>query len=351
MATQYAYTPQLIHWRANARNGMYCNSWLWRRLVDVQNHLAYVGTSRELYAKSWEMGGATVSGGGTVSVGRFRFRTSRSADKVTVVMYMGLAYDSGGIGGELSGSIIGLDATISGGATSTVLFYYGSSGTGGGGADAPNDLYVGSQSFAATPSTVYECNLYTMGFARPMAICVYESTTATVSESTAGYNTHNPMAGGPILDADRQRILEQLSNMYRQGGMTFHWSLENGAARTRSSATFINAIDNATTGTPTAGTHPGFYLSPQNHRTHSRTTVPMEFACYASMSAGSGTVRLIDTAGNTYGSITVNSATPQWWTATFSIPESAEIYLVPQLAGDGVGTLSLYAVSAIEYEA
>lgn len=94
----------------------------------------------------------------------------------------------------------------------------------------------------------------------------------------------------------------------------------------------------------------GFYFSPQNHRTVSRTTVPMEWGVYASIPAGSGSCQIIDSAGSTYGAITVNSATPQWWTATFNIAENAEIFLVPQIAGDGANAIAVYAASVIEWE-
>lgn len=342
--------PQTIHWRANARNGMVPNAYFWHRLIDHQNHLTAYGTAREVYSKSWEQGIATVTSSGTQSIGRFRFRTSRSANTLSFLVVMSDAYNSGGLGSEIIAASLSIDVTISGGATSNIAFYYGGSGTGGGGTDAPNTWNMQTGSVAVTASTVYEVNVQSVGYARPLAVIAYEESSQTISESTNYYNTMSPVAGVPIYDADRQQILASLSNMYRQGGIVYNWSLENGAARTRTTATNASMFDGTTTGTPTAGSSNGFYFDPRNHRTASRTTVPFEWGVYASMAAGSGSVRIIDTAGATYGSITINSATPQWWTATFSIAESAQLYLVPQMAGDGINALSVYAASIIEYE-
>lgn len=341
--------PMTIHWRANARNGMYPSAYFWHRLIDVENHLTAVGTAREVFSKSWELGGASIGSAGTTSVARFRFRTSRSATSLAFVVVMTDAYLSGGAGGEISSAQLLIDVKISGGATSSISFYYGGTGTSGSINDQPDAWNAQTGSVGVTASTVYEVNVQTVGYARPLAVMAYEESSQTVSESTSYYNTQNPIAGLPIYDADRQRILEGLSNMYRQGGIVWNWSLQDGTARTRS-GTEVSLFDGSTAGTPTAGASNGFYFDPRYHRTASRTTVPFEWGVYASIPGGAGTCRLIDTSGTTYGTITINSATPQWWTATFSIAESAQLYLVPQLAGDGVNTLSVYAASIIEYE-
>jgi hypothetical protein len=346
--------PRLIHHRGQARNGCYPASGFVRRLVDAENHLtAYA--HRQVFAKTWPMGVAQLNTTSQV-IARWRFRAGHGATRLSVLLLLG--------GSDANGVFIQpaayADITISGGATSTIgpliAPILEAAAT-----DVPDELLMLEGSVALTPGTVYECALRVTGYAvtgstsneaaRVLAACAYELGNPTIDESTNYYNTHQPTAGSLIYDADRERLLVGLSNMYRQNGaINCHWSLTDGVARTRSSATQVNLIDNTTTGTPTAGTHPGWYIDPRYHRTASRTTVPFEWAVYASMSAGSGTCRLIDTVGNTYGTITVNSATPQWWAATFSLAESAEIYIVPQFAGDGAGTLSVYAASAIEWE-
>lgn len=334
------YFPPLVEINWNMRNGMTPSAYTWQQLVQGANHCAKY-RHRQVYMKALELG--TDVTGVSALQGVWRFRTGRDVSHVTVVMLMGLTSASAGLG-STSDPYATVDFTISGGATtSTDPFRYSSStGTIN---DAPDEMSVQYQDVAVTANTVYECALNVANYARPIAIMVYEWN----DDSTL--NTHNPTSGSPIYDVHREDVLVSLSNAYRSNGaMNFHWSLVDGAARTRSNATPASVFDGTSTGTPTAGSSNGFYLSPQYHRTHSRTTVPMEWAVYASMSAGTGTCRLIDSSGNTYGSINVNSATPQWWTATFNIPESAEIFLVPQMAGDGAGTLSVRAVSVIEWE-
>jgi hypothetical protein len=180
----------------------------------------------------------------------------------------------------------------------------------------------------------------------------YEQAALTVDEATNYYNTMNPIAAHPIYDADRQQLVLGVNNMYKRGGgITWHWGLAQGGGRARSSATYINAIDNATTGTPATSDY-GFYLNPQYHNTLSATTVPFELAAYGAMSAPAttGNVRLIDSSGNTYGPIAVNSNVDGWFTASISLPASDTFYTA-QYAGDGVNTLTLRNISLIEYTA
>lgn len=337
--------PATLHYLSNAANGMTPNSWLWRQLVAAENH-ATAFRRRQVYGKSLELG--TDVTGATALAGRWRFRTSYGVDRVSIVMLMGLTSAAAGAG-STADPITSVTFTPSGGAALTpATFNYGvSTATIN---DAPDEHLVMTADIDVVENTAYECSMTNAGAARPMAIMVYEQGTTTIDEAVSYFNTHSPVGGSPIYDADRERLLVGLSNLWlKGGGMNAHWSLFDGTARTRVSATAANAIDGTTTGTPTA-THQGFYLDPRYHRSQSRTTVAMEWGVYASMSAGTGVCRLIDTAGNTYGSINVNSAVAQWWTATFSIPEAAEIFLVPQLAGNGAGTISLFAASIIETE-
>lgn len=341
--------PVLIHEKANSRNGMYPSSRLWTRLIEAENHCtAY--RHRQVYAKALELG-TDVTGVNSLQ-GRWRFRTGYGVNECTVVMLMGLTDASTGAG-STANPVATVDMTISGGATTTVTFGYAVNTAVGGIVDAPDEHVVMAEDVAVTANTVYECSLTNTGFARPMAIMVYEKAPTTIDEATSYMNTHNPQGGSPIYDADRERILVGLSNMYRaNGGSNFHWSLYNLAARTRTSTTPILLIDNSTTGTP-ATSAPGFYIDSQYRNTSSRTTVPYEFACYGNVAGGgSGTVRLIDDSGNTYCSITVNAGSDAWFTATGNLPTtSGGVFLSPQFYSDGVNSLSIRAVSLIEWEA
>jgi hypothetical protein len=331
--------PRLIHHRGQARNGCYPSSGFVRRLVDATNHLHSFG-HRQVYAKTWALG-VDDSTSSTQTVARWRFRTGVGVERVAVLIAALPTTDRGGPINPYAE----VDITVSGGATTT-LGPFSTGVVAGTPDDAPEDHVLLEKVAAVTESTVYECALRLFDYARVLSVTVYEL------GAPDDLITHQPTAGSLIYDADRESLLANLSDMYRENGaINFHWSLKDGSARTRISATQINLIDNTTTGTPTAGTHPGWYIDPRYHRTASRSTVQFQFAAYASMSAGTGTVRLIDTGGSSGGTVTVNSATPGWFASSvFSIAESAEIYLAPQFAGDGAGTLSVYAVSLIEID-
>lgn len=330
----------LSYRRANIRNGLYPNGSTWSWIIRAQNHaMAY--RHREVYRRAWELG--VVDGfAGTTSVGRFRFRTGFGVTRLTYVLLMGLDTHNAATNPRIE-----IDTKISGGATTTSTFYFGLERTGTN--DGPSQQYLTTTDVTVTASTVYEVLIKAIDYARPLAIVAYEQATPTVTESTNHYNLHHPLAGSPIYDANRQRMALGLSEMWRtMGGITWHWHLQDGAARTRSSATHINILDNTTTGTPATSAY-GFYLDPQYHNTLSATTVPFELAAYGSIGAGSGTVRLIDSAGNTYGPVTINGAAG-WYTATINLPASSTFYTA-QYAGDGVNTVSVNAISLIEYTA
>lgn len=343
MSNNFSVVPTLLHVNCNTRNGMIPNAWHYYKLCAAENFLTAYGTAREVYSYQWELGGALVTTSGTVTLGRFRFRTSRSATALKILFVMGLPNP----GHEVTAARMEVDVTISGGATTTETFYYGQNNTNLS-VDAPDEWSTIVKSVAVNASTVYEVFIKSVGIARPIAVTCWEATSLTHNTSVLYYNQQNPVAGQPIYDSHRERILAGLSNMYRQGGTVYNWHLQDGAARTRTSLVPINILDNTTTGTPTTADY-GFYIDPRWRRTASRTTVPYEISVYGSIAAGSGSVRLIDTSGNTYGTTTINGAAG-WYTATFSLTESAEIFLVPQFLSDAVNSMSVYALSIGEYE-
>lgn len=335
--------------RGNMRNGLYPNAATWITVINAMNHsMGY--RHREVYRRAWELGQATgVFGSGTNTIGRFRFRTGHGVTTLTYVVMIGLDNTTAGpSGGLATNPYIEIDTTISGGATTTRDFHYGLQSSPPG-TDAPDETHVATSDVSVTPLTVYEVEIKSVDYARPIAIVAYEQASQTVTESTNYYNLHQPQAGSPIYDANRQRMALGLSEMWRtMGGATWHWHLQDGAARTRSSATYVNILDNSTTGTPATSDY-GFYLDLTSHNTISATTAPMELAVYGSIGAGSGTVRLIDSAGNTYGPVTINGAAG-WYTATVNLPASSTFYTA-QYAGDGANTVSVSAISLIEYTA
>lgn len=337
------HVPRVINWRRQAANNMSPSASFHRELVSAENHLSAFGAMREVYSKSLELG--TDTGGATALGGRWRFRTGYGVTHVRVLMLMGLTSAATGAG-STANPISSVALTISGGATTTVTFAYGVNASTAI-TDAPDEHALMSERVAVTENTVYEGLLSNAGGARPLSIMVYEEGTSTVDESTSYMNTHSPTAGSPIFDADRERLLVGLSNFHsRNGGVCWHWSLYDGAARTRTSATPVNIIDNTETTTPTAASY-GVYLDNTYHNRVSKTTVAYELAAYASISGGvTGTVRLIDTAGNVYP-VSVTSASLAWVAATVNLP-TAETFYAMQFFSDGVQTLTVTAISLIE---
>jgi hypothetical protein len=340
------HVPTLTHCNANARNGMSPSAWLHRRLVDSENHItAY--RKRTVWSRGYELGQSTGGTTATTTIARFRFRTGYGVSQVPVMLVMGLTTASGGAG-STANPYAEVTLTISGGATTTLGPYaYGVSPSATP-TDAPDEVNEIVKFAPVSGNTVYECAVITYDHARVLAGLAWELGTSTVVETTNYMNTHSPAAGSPIYDADRERLFVGLSNMHtRNGGICEHWSLLDGTARTRTSATAINLIDNSSTGSPVAGTNPGFYLDCRYHNRRRSTTVPFELGVYGSVAGGAGgTARVIDAAGNTYCATAVTGAAG-WYTATGNLP-TAETYYTLQFLGDGVNALSVYGTSLIE---
>jgi len=341
--TNLAAAPHLIHWQANARNGMVPSSHLWRRIVGAQNYLAAYGVHRMVYRKTWPLG---VNGSvGTTTIARARVRTNRSADRLVVRAV--LAADD--VGTEVN-PYVNVLITKSGGATQTLTFYGGSAGAASSD-DAPDSWTLQELSAAADPDAVYEIAIERVDYGRLLAIEIHEATTASIDESL-GFNADDHVAGQPIYAEARRKMLAELSAMYRRGGIHAHWSLADGGARTRSSATYINLVDNATTGSPTAAT-PGWVFNTVGKRTASRSVIPVELAVYGSMTgAGDGSLGLIDSGGGEAILIEVGGGSPlAWYTqAGFIDADQTGVKYDLQYKGDGTGTFTVHAVSLIEWE-
>lgn len=349
--------PQLIHVRQFARNGFYPATGFYRAVVDAENHLV---ASRKKQIFKWH-GALGVSGGGEfpeplADSGSIRFHchTGYGTTKLVAYAILGPAHPDVA---STDTPYVGVSVTVPGGATTTLAPLMHGSGYGDSTAvgdadfDAPNRWSYHRCEAEVSANQTYEGLVTVAEHARLLSLVVFEEATGNIDESVSYYNAQNPQAGSRIYDNHRQRLVQGMSNMWqRNGALAIHWSAENGTPRTRTSATAINLIDNATTGTPSANAA-GWKLDLAYRTTSSRAVVPVRLAVYASQSSGSGTVRLIDTDGATLGSITINSSTPQWWTTTANLVASAGKFYAPQFASNGTNTLSVYALSLYEYEA
>jgi len=332
--------PGLLHARKYVQNGFYPENALYVRLADGMNWLTSY-RHREVFRWYSTIGG-TVATSGTPF--RFRFRSGYGATGLRARVI--LAPDATGAGTDPYVTI----AVTEVGVGTTSLDFHGGANSGSGLGDAPSTWLPSYGDWVLTPNAAHEVAISLTDTPRVIAIMVHEYGTPSADESIDYFDRTSYVAGGPILDTSIQRTRQGLSNMLRaNGGLQVNWGLYDGSARTRSSATPINLIDNSTTGTPTSTTL-GYRLVTTARNTLSRTTVPIEMAVYGSVSAGAGgTVRLRDTSGADGATVSVTS-TAAWYTATGSISVGSGQKYDLMYDGDGTNTLSVYAVSFYEWE-
>ena len=339
-------SPNLIQWHRSAHNGMHPESAFYAACVRDENRLVR-DRHKCAFAKSWPLGPAVWPGvSSSTVIARFRWRTGYGVKRLRVTLVIGKTNGNGAT--PVTAPTIDVAVTKVGGSTTTLNHRSLISSSAVTPLDAPDEWFISNDVIDVDPASAYTVTVTTNDYARPLAISGMEMGPATADESTDYYNAFVAQADAPLLDSVRSRLLVGVSNMLRQNsGIVFHWSLQGGAARTRTSATAINLIDNATTGAPTSAT-PGWHYDTTYRNTSSRTTVPIEFAVYASMASGTGTVTFEDST-TTYATVSVNSATPQWWTATGSIPAGTG-KIDPKFKGDGTSAISVYDVSCEGYE-
>jgi hypothetical protein len=338
----HLYYPPLIHPNRDARNGMYPATSFYGRLQQAHNHL--VGyRHKTVFQRQWRLGNKAYSGAASTNLARFAFRTGYGAAYLRIVMLQCVANTSTGDPRTEIEFVNVADAV-----TTTAGPWQGFIDTASTG-DEPSTWRIVTDTIAVTPAKLYTATIKTYDSCRPMSILVMEIGSGTITEAVDFYSAANMVSDAPIFDATRETILGGLGSMYRQNGaLQINWGNGNGAALTRSSATPVNVVNNSSTGTPTAAT-PGYSCDLRYRNSSSRTGVPVVLSAYASIPAGSGTVRVIDTAGTTHLTLTINSAAPQWFTTTGTITAS-DLKFDFQAAGDGANTLSLVAVSLYEYE-
>lgn len=332
--------PDIIHWKRDARNGLYPSSDYITRCARTINH-AVAFRRKEVFSRSWELGGASGSPG-TVNLVRFRFRSGYGAARLRFFVAMGLD--------DLCAAVTPtceIDVTEVGvGTTSLDAIAYGHQCLGTD--DPPGNIFVGERTCTITAGATYTVLVKAVSYARILSLIAFEEASLTVSEATNYYC--NPSVG-PVYDHDRERLLVGTTNLHKQNaGTLIHWGMSDGSARTAvgaPGATLTNIVDNSSTGYATSST-PGYTINNTYRNTSSRSVVPYELAVYGSIGAGSGTVRVSDSSTD-HITCTINGAAG-WYTATGTLPNSNS-KIDFRFNNDGVNTLSVYAISLIEYEA
>jgi hypothetical protein len=333
--------PQLLQHRKYIRNGMYPSTAFYAQAANSENHIVAF-RKKEVFCRRMFLGDNTKSG----SDARWRFRTGYGTTRLTAYVLFAHCAPSGL--GSNDDPELDISVTIPGGATTDFVDMH--TGVSGAATDAPNEWQIQRSECVVAANTTYEGLVTGLLGVRVAGLSIFEESDGFLDETVDYYNSLTPSAGMKIYDVHRSDLLPGLSNMWRRNGaLQINWSLEGVISRTRTSATAINLIDNTETGTPTADSA-GWTLDGAYRTTSSRAVIPCVVAVYGSMASGSGTFRLIDTSGNTLGSITINSATPQWWTTTANLVAAGTKLYAPQLAGDGTNLLSLSALSIYEDE-
>jgi hypothetical protein len=327
--------PQLIQHRKYIRNGMYPATAFYAQAATAENHIVAF-RKKEVFRQS-------------------SLPTSETNDSVTARWYMHTGYGTTRLvayailGAPDVGSTdptVTIAVTIPGGATTTFSPVMRAMPS-----DTPGGYSVMRADADVAANTTYSGLVTGAAGARMMSLVIFEESEGYLDTSVDYYNDLAPASGMKIYDVHRSDLLPGLSNMWRRNGaLQLNWSREDGASRTRTSATAINLIDNTETGTPTADSS-GWTLDGAYRTTSTRAVIPVRLAAYGSMAVGVGVVRLIDTSGNTVCAVDIDSATPGWFTTTGNLVAAGTKFYAPQFYGNGTDEVSISSLSILEYEA
>lgn len=338
--------PAKIQARAHARNGLYPDARFYVELAGAQNHtLSY--RKKPCFTRAMALGN-TSTGDDPATFWRGYFITGYGTQKLALCGIMGLAYDWRGASPvtNTADPNIRIAVTKVGGATTNTDWHYG--GTTATPTDAPSEWGTHYTEIDVDPASAYHISVTSNDYARVICLTAHEIGRRTVDDANNYYTEAEAVAGAAILDSDIQKIIQGPSLMLGQnGGLVSHWGLYNGAARTRSAASWVNLIDNSSTSPPTS-TSPGYRFVTTGRNSKARpTAIPVTVAVYGSIGAGSGSVTLRSTGGSDVVTVTINGAAG-WYTASGNITVGTGQKFDIGYIGDGANTMSVYAVSVYE---
>lgn len=332
--------PQTIEFWRHAKNNLLPDADFYGQTHAALNHiLAYRGAGA--FHRSNLLGYTRASG--TNTVWRWRQRTGYGQTRLQVVGILGLSSSSA------ADPAVTITVVKSGGGTQSITVYGGA--TDATPSDSPSEWSLFEHTFDVDPASVYECSLATVDYGAILSLLSRQLGNTEIDDSIDYYTEFEATGTGPIFDVNQQRLVEGAGRIIRRNrGIHTSWCLFDGSARTRTSATLINLINNSSTGSPTATT-PGYRFTTTALGTVSRsTTVPVEVAVYGSNATSTGTVQLVNTSGATVVTVTINSATPQWFTGTGTITVGSSVKYDLQFNSAGGSTTSVLAASIAGYE-
>jgi hypothetical protein len=322
------------------RNGAITDGWGMGTLADALNMLA----SRRLHVlASW---GVRAASPGVPQDARGYFHTSPNCRRVEAVIIAAKSNANPTAGYY--------EWTVNGSALPR-RYFGGTSGS----SSAPNEIVVDRQALLNGTSigdTTNTVSLTVNTDMRVYAVIIYERPlTALYTDSSAVVVDPAVFkAGAPILDRDIAALTDGLWKLYRrQGTHHFAWTnLASGGAASRLGTTFANILDGTTTGY--GANAAGFWTIP--HRRGRLATAGLEavFWCRSRISGGAGTgrVRLVNSAGTlvTITGITGATITTYTGTCTLDTTLSSDLVVVEQSGSDAGTTVETYACGLYEYK-
>jgi len=202
-----------------------------------------------------------------------------------------------------------------------------------------------------TPDTDIFCELQDVN-GRLVQAVVYE--VALDADTANGYIKSPYAATAPIFDDVRQALVQNLRTLWKRGAShLLNWTVDqDSSARTRTSATAVNIIDN-TSGAPSSST-PGYTLDLLQKGSERRGNVPVVLQAYTSLTGTPGLdfghIEVVDSSNVVVLDLTVTASAGGWASMTGTLPASVAKYDL-RFKSNGTQTLSLYAVSLYQYEA
>lgn len=340
--------PPTLQAREHARNICYPDSRFYSELAGALNHgLAF--RKKCVFARSNDLGTlATSDDPGTLA--RFRFLTGHGTYKLALCGLLGKAYDWRGSSPvtNTADPSITISITKVGGSTTITTWHYGGGTTTP--TDAPSEWATFYTEIDVDAGAAYTGVITSSDYARFMCITVHELGYRTVDDANLYFTEHDPVAGGPILDGDIQKIIQGPSKMILANGATqVNWNRVLLAARSTSSTTWTNLIDGSSTSPPTS-TSPGYRLNTTARNTRSATTVPVTIAVYAEATgSGDGHVTLRNTSGTDEATCDITGgAGATWFTGTGALTVGSTVKLDLGFYAEASTTLDVYAVSIYE---
>lgn len=214
-------------------------------------------------------------------------------------------------------------------------------------ADVPSEWGHAYRVLDCAPDTGYELEFSDHDNGRLVSGTVW--TIGAPPDTANGYIDPGYAVGENIYDVDQQALAQLTTAQFNRAGATaWSWSADTAAgARTRTSATDINLIDNTSTAV-TAAT-PGATLDLRNRNSSSVTTVACVLRARARVAGGAGGhIYLKNSAGTVLATLTITSTVAGWTSTTVNLPNTEAKYDL-HFDGDGTNLITVDAVVLHEH--